>query len=304
MALNLSKWLRFKLLFPALAYLPRGIGYRIADLIGRRDACRHLTQRAVKLGMEELYPDLRTDRARGDEYLLRHFQMLARDTLDCFLMPRFTAKNTAGLIKVRNIEILSAARSAGRGVIMIISHYGRFFMLGPGLKFAGEEFGMLTTMIDERHPTYDAVDRWYMAKKLHNTQIFSGGTWITTADDPRKVYRCLKAGEIILFALDGNETISNNRISFPFAGGTISLPEGLVRIAAATGCKLVYAASQDQAWGVEITIHPLPDEPTEALAAAVALLERDMRMTPWHWWLWAGLGSFWRTGNEATDGKN
>jgi lauroyl/myristoyl acyltransferase len=177
---------------------------------------------------------------------------------------------------------------------MIISHFGRFFMLGPGLKFAGLEFGMLTTMADERHPSYDTIDRWYVSTKLYNTQLFSRGTWITTGDDIRRVYRCLQGGEIMLIALDGNETNNPARMEYPFCKGTLSLPGGIVRIAEKTGAKMVYASTIDNGVGVTITLSALPDTPQEAMQAAVALLEQDMCNGPWHWWQLAVSEAFWR----------
>lgn len=295
----MKKWLRFRVLFPFLATLPWSVGYRFADIVGRFDALRHSSRMVIEQGLKSFFPKLVNNEKLLKDILRQHFQMLARDTLDCFYMPRFTAENTGSLIKVKNISILSQAREAGCGVIMIISHYGRFFMLGPGLKFAGEEFAMLTTMVDDRHPSYDAVDRWYIAKKLQHTQMFSKGTWITTADDTRKIYRCLKGGEILLIAMDGNETTSRNRAVFPFAGGTLSLPEGIIRIASATGAKLVYAATREKGEGVEISLYPLPDDSEAALRGAVRILEQDLSLNPWQWWQWGGLDAFWKPGNAS-----
>lgn len=298
---HLLKWLRHKVLFPAIARLPRAVGYRLADLIGRLDATRHSTRPAVAQGMLAVFPALAHDPLRLQTLLLNYYQMMARDMLDCFRMPGFTPAKVAGQIRVHSVETLIAAKAAGRGVIMIISHFGRFFMLGPGLKFAGVEFGMFTTVVDERHPSYDAIDRWYIATKLHNTQLFSRGTWVTTGDDGRRLYRSLQAGEIMLFALDGSESTSNSRVEFPFCGGTLSLPEGLVRVAARTGAKLVYAAAVDSGVGVDITIHALPDDPVAGLGAAVQLLEQDFLAAPWQWWLWAALAFFWRPTADAAE---
>jgi lauroyl/myristoyl acyltransferase len=230
--------------------------------------------------------------------------MLARDTLDCFLMPRFTAENCQRFIRIHNLELLKKAREPGRGVIMIISHFGRFFMLGPGLFFAGINFAMLTTVVDERHPTYDAIDRWYMSTKLRNTQFFSGGSWITTADDPRKIYRTLRNGEILLIALDGNETNSSERFEQPFLGGTLSLPGSIIRIAKATGARLVYAVTKDSncGYGVEISFHELPCQPEDALALSISRLEADLHDTPYQWWLWPGVFSIWRPNSSVPVG--
>lgn len=287
------KWLRFKLLFPLLACLPRPLGYRLADLVGLCDAKLNPLRQGVEQGIGALMPELASSRSVLIEQCQKHYQMLARDTLDCYLMPRFTSENTCHLFKVSNAEILNRAKAAGKGVIMIITHYDRFFMLGPGLNFAGIEFAMLTTVVDERHPSYDKIDRWYMAKKLRNTQMFSRGTWITTADDPRKVYRSLRSEEIVLIAMDGNETNSTNRVTFPFLGGALSLPDGIRRIAARTGAKLVYAAIHSRAEIVEIRLHALSDNPHAALLQSVKLFEQDIIQNPSHWWLWNCAQTIW-----------
>ncbi len=299
---NKTKWLRHKLLFPFLATLPSSVAYRLANLIGKRDAKNDVSRQPLIDGMTQLFPEQAQKTAWLETQICRHFQMMARDMLDCFRMPKFTREKNSEELRVNNVEKLIEARDSGRGVIMIISHFSRFFMLGPGLKFSGVQFGMLTTMVDDSHPYYDAVDRWYISTKLHNTQMFSRGSWITTADDPRKIFRALKSGEIILIALDGNETSSPKRLSFPFCGGELSLPEGIVRIAEKTGARLIYAGTSDRGRGVDITLHSLPDNPHEALRTAVGILEQELQKNPWQWWLWPGLKPLWLPGTNKTDG--
>lgn len=288
----LLKKIRLRILFPAMAWLPERIAYALANLIGLYDwRFKHPERRVIENAMHSIP-------AFGDKDIKscsrRYYQMMACDMLDCFRMPGFTPGNTSNLIRVNNAEALTTAKAAGKGVIMIISHFGRFFMLGPGLKLHGLEFGMLTTIVDESNQHYDDIGRWYINTKLRNTQIFSRGTWTTTGDDPRRIYRALKEGEIMLIALDGNASNSKSRVAFPFLGGTLSLPEGIVRIAAKTGAKLVYAATVDHGHGVEINIYNLPDDPLEAMRSAVEIMERDIMAYPWHWWQWIGLGALWQ----------
>lgn len=284
------------MLFPVIAWLPEKIAYALASLIGLYDwRFKHAERFAIESAIHSV-PVFRDKDVTL--WSRRYYQMMARDTLDCFRMPNFTPGNTNNLIRVNNAEVLATAKSAGKGVIMIISHFGRFFMLGPGLKLSGLEFGMLTTVVDERNPYYDHIGRWYINTKLRNTQAFSRGTWTTTGDDPRRIYRALKEGEIILIALDGIESNSNSRISFPFLGGILSLPEGIVRIAAKTGAKLVYAATVEHGHGVEINIYDLPDNPQEAMGVAVGIFERDIIANPWHWWQWLALGALWQKEKE------
>lgn len=289
----LAKWLRYRVAFPLLSVLPRSLGYRIVARIGNWDENHDVNRNAIASGLIRVFPYLTQQPDYLKILLQHHYRMMARDTLDCFLMPRFTPSNAANMIRVEHAEVLSEAQAVGKGVIMVISHYGRFFMLGPGIKFAGMEFGMLTTVVDERHPSYDPVDRWYIATKLHNTQLFSRETWVTTADDPRALYRSLKAGKIMLVAMDGTETSSPNRTNLPFLGGTLSIPQGILRVATKTGARLVFASVKEEGYGVKISLHALPDEPMSALVEAARLLECDVIAYPWQWWQWAATGALW-----------
>jgi lauroyl/myristoyl acyltransferase len=105
----------------------------------------------------------------------------------------------------------------------------------------------------------------------------------------------------MLIALDGNETSSRTRYEFPFCGGTLSLPEGIVRVAKRTGAKLVYAAAVDHGDTVEIKLSPLPDDPLAALGEAVRHLEENLLANPAQWWQWAGVGALWSPAPPADD---
>lgn len=295
------KVVRYRCFFPLLAALPASVGYRSASLVGYCDALLHPLRHQVRHTMAQMLPELATNDALLRCQARRYWQMLARDTLDGFRMPGFNQRNICKRIEVHGIETLARASAEGRGVILVISHFGRFFMLAPGLGLAGYPFATLTTVVDERHPSYDATDRWHIATKLRHALHFSAGDWIATADDPRRIYRCLRQGQTVLIALDGNETNSHQRLEFPFLAGTLSLPESIVRIARATNARLVYAVTRDnfQGTGVRIDLQDLPDDPHQALAAAVQQLESDVRQTPWQWWLWPAATALWRVGQPS-----
>jgi len=302
-----DKEFRLGRLFPFLGRLPRAIGYRLATRLGMADArfrrgamAQELT--AVDAGMARLLPELAADPQRRAQAVAAYGALMARDKVDCFYMPRFEHEGCGNLIRLAGAEHLAAARDMGRGVILVISHFGRFFMLGPGLGLNGFPFAMLTTMVDERNRGYDAVELAYMKAKMANTLRYSQGEWVTTADDFRRVFRLLRDGRILLMAMDGLETNSDQKLQVPFFGGTLQLPAGIVRIAERSGAKLVYAAVRDVAHdcGVTIGIHPLPDDPAQALAESVTILERDVRATPWHWWQWPLLPMMWRADPPPT----
>lgn len=296
-----DKRFRLQRLYPLIARLPSGLAYWLATQIGHADAkfrrgVMSDELRVVADNVQKLLPDRAG--ARLDACLDAYACTMSRDKLDCFFMPRFGKEKPGEFIKVEGLEHLDQAKANGTGVVLIISHFGRFFMLGPALGLNGHPFGMLTTVVDERHPSYDPVDRWYMQHKLANTQMFSRDDWITTLDSHRRIFRTLGEGKVLLMALDGGETNSEKYVQFPFMGGTLTLPGGIVRVATATAAKLVYAAVYENAddFGVTVRIYPLPDAPLVAMAKAVEILEEDLKEMPWQWWMWPSLDHLWKAG--------
>lgn len=301
-----SKAFRLRHLFPFLARLPRALAYGIATRIGRYDAGnRHGYMyndlQAIEARILEVLPDQGSHQESGQVGICACASMMARDMLDCFYMPKLLVEPPGPFINVSGLEYLSDAYSAGRGVIMIISHFGRFYMLGPALGLNGFPFSMLTTRVDASNPCFDEIDLEYVRAKLANTQIFSGQDWITTGHPPRKIHRLLGEGKIMLVALDGFDTNSSTRLEFSFLQGTLSLPASIARIASATGARLVYVATSDNLEnpGVSVRIHPLPDDPNRAMALAVSILERDIKERPWQWWMWPAMPAIWKKNRPA-----
>lgn len=288
-----SSWWRYKLVFPALSVLPRALGYRLADGIGRWDALVDPHRGAVAAGMTKVFPMLAQDPARLGQYLIRYHQFRARDVLDCFTMPRLTAENAENFLRVNNLDLLENARSCGKGVILGLPHFGRYFMLGPALRFRGQGFGLLSTDLGDDNPHYDPIELEYVRAKLKNGHDFCRGTWVTTEGDQRRFCRALQAGETMLIAFDGLETNSQSRLTFPFLGGTLALPGGVVRIMSKTGAKMVYVSVAEQGYELEMTVHTLPDDPLQSLAAAVKLFERDVAERPWLWFQWTAIAALW-----------
>ncbi len=289
------KWMRLQVLFPFLALLPMRWSYYFAAQIGRYDAGKDASRCALEQGLLKVYPNLGNDRKHLDRLVLRYFQMMAKDTLDCLLFPRFTATTIGDLIHIVNLDVLTRARNAGKGVILIVGHFGRTFMLMPGLGLSDHEVGFLYTAVDEKNPSIDPTELKYLRTKLQNGRLFSNSTWVTTYDNPRKIYRALHSGEIFTIAFDGTETSSKLRLEFEFLGGTLSLPKSILRVAAKTGAKLVFATAFDKEMGVEIILQPLPDEPYAAMCEAVRLLEQDVITYPWQWRLWSGIDMLWHS---------
>jgi lauroyl/myristoyl acyltransferase len=292
--MKIQFWLRkmrLKLVFPLLALLPSRMGYALASLIGYWDwkfinkTERHEVE--AELQKIPVFPH-----EKLHDFSRRYCLMMARDTLDCFRMPRLTAQNTKDYFKVNGLEHLVAAEKKGKGVLLLVPHYGRYFMLGPALRFLGHGFGVYTTAITET-TVPDANWRAYLLEKLKNGFMFCGGEWITSDDSPLKIYANLKAGRSILLAFDGVESTSDKKMARPFLGGTVRFATGSLRFAKRTGAAMLYVSVKECKAGLQFEMTPLPEDPEFALQAAVSYLEKDLIEMPWHWWLWRALPRVW-----------
>ena len=285
------KKFRMRVVFPVLALLPSKLSYALATFIGFLDwKYLNTTERMEVAQQMQQIPVF--DAALIEAYSKRFCQLMARDTLDSYRMPRMTASNTGHQFEVLGLEHLVAAEKKGKGVLLLVPHYGRYFMLGPALRFLGHGFGVFTTAITEATAP-DENWRTYLTQKLKNGFMFCRGEWITSDDSPMRIYACLKAGNSLLMAFDGVESTSDKKLLLPFLGGTAQLATGSLRIAKRTGAAMIYVSVKEHAAGLKFELTALSEDPELALPEAAALLEKDIEEMPWHWWLWRALPRVW-----------
>ncbi len=289
--LVLLRKFRFEVLFPVIALLPRAIAYAIASAIGYMDWKFLNNNQRNELEIELAKIPMFKDRSLS-LISLRYSQLMARDTLDCYRMPKLNAELESRFLEVTGIEHLVAAEKMGRGVLLLVPHYGRYFMLGPALRFQGHGFGVYTTAINET-TVPDEVWRKYLLRKLKNGFNYCGGEWITSDDSPMRIYSTLKAGNNLLLAFDGVESESDKKLSYPFLGGLVQLASGSLRVANRTKAAMIYVSVKENHKKLCFELKLLPADPELAIQTAVENLEQDIVEMPWHWWLWRALPRIW-----------
>jgi KDO2-lipid IV(A) lauroyltransferase len=297
------KWLRYHALFRPLGRLPSPLGYRLADIVGRVDRRRQAAaSAAVRQGLREAFPAL--DEARVERCVNEHFTMLARELTDAFKMRHLSVAAGQRLARPAPgaLDVLRAARAGGRGVIIAMGHYGRVNMLLLGLALAGERLGMLTMVSDQRNPQLDAVDRPYIDAKIRALLAFTGGPWVTLADDLRRLYDALHAGQTLVILLDAYlPEHPERKLTAPFLGGTLRVSRGIERLARKTGASVLYGCARERGVGVEAELRPLrPRQDSGWLGAAIAELENDIIAAPGRWWQWGLLSALWERSTSQT----
>jgi len=305
------------LLWPVLAILPRRLGYALADryagLLWASDF--HLRPWRVtqwRAALSRCFPGQALSAI--DDLGRAHARMICRDTLDTYRLsqshqkqvPHDVGQRSGDFSDYRLVgrEFLDQAAARGQGVILVIAHFDRFFALAPGLGRQGYPFAMLTTPIDRRNPEYaDRHVHGYWTEKMRKTTAQSLGQWVTTQDSIRAVHRLLAEGKTVLVAFDGNESVGP-RVGFDFFQTQLALPQGLMRILAASGAAAVYGSVHtdcEKSHRVEIRIRPLPQQPDQVMACAIRYLQEDLRVSPWAWWQWRSLSALEQIGKAASD---
>jgi KDO2-lipid IV(A) lauroyltransferase len=290
-----QRWFRYFVVFRGLSWLPERAAYRLANCVGDFDRRRQSGHaEAVAAGLRLAFPT-QSDALIAD-LVQANFRMLAREVLDVFYLSRRSASDLGKVFFPSGFEVLERAGQERRGTIIAMAHYGRPIMLSTALGLAGFRVGMLSQAVDERNPDLDAVEQSYLQFKMRHTVAQAGGPWITTRDNLRSLYEALAQGEILIIMLDVAEPDPAKCFEAPFLGGTLAVPNGILRIAQKTGARLVYGVARDRDRAVAAELRPLPEAPDAALTAAIRHLEGDVLAAPWQWWQWYHLKHVWRPG--------
>ncbi len=265
------------------------VGYRLAAAVGRRDrGCEPALAGAMRHGMGMVGIDA------GGGMLDRFFSMRAREVLDAWWIRRLAPEQGPRLIALRGERWLSDREAGGGGTVLVMAHYGRPNLLALGLALRGHRLGMLTVDLDDPALALDPRERAFLRFKVLGLHARIGGAWVTVNQGLKGLYRRVAAGETVIILLDAFASRFRLPLAYPFLGGRLHLPAGILRIARRTGARLLYGVVKEREWRVDVELRPLPGEPEAAMAQAVAELERDVRERPWEWWQWPLMEQIWR----------
>lgn len=294
----MGKFFRYRLLFPALAYLPLAVAYGLAAVVGVFDLwTNRSTRRAVIAGVRLLWPQLSL--WKSIKFAVGYFVTQAWECLDAYVMMRGKA---GGLVRVQGIETLQQAQAEGKGVILIMAHFGRVGLHGLGLALAGFRLGMLTQAIDGGQ--FVESERVYIRRKAETLHAYMRGCWISLDGRLRDLYRELEKGETIIILLDAYAPgWKKHAVQLPFLGGYLALPNGILRLAKRTGARLVYGWTEPEGFRVCGFLTGLPEEPDLAFQQAVRHLEHTVQRWPWLWWLWPIVGTIWHRQQAINGGS-
>lgn len=266
--------------------LARHWGWMLAQVV-------RLRRTYVLDALARCFPE-KTDRERRALYA----EMCRHQATNLMELMRFAGGKDAelgGLLDVRGEEIVQAALSRGKGVLILIAHFGNYDLMGL---YASKLFGYPLTIITKtlKDAKLNAL-WWEMRRKAGVTEIPAHKAY-------RPCVRALQQNGLVGFMLDQNRP-NPQGVYVDFFGKLASTTPGLAFMSAQTGAPVVPVFMRRTPEGrhvleVRPILEPPPDRKEETLlaftAACTKIIEEEVRRFPAQW-LW--LHKRWKSRPEG-----
>jgi Kdo2-lipid IVA lauroyltransferase/acyltransferase len=212
---------------------------------------------------------------------------MRHQALNLMELMRFAGGRDAELaerVEVHGEEHVKAALARGKGVLILIAHFGNFDLLGL---YASKLFRYPLTIITKtlRHEGINEL-WWELRRKAGVNEVAAHNAY-------RPCVRALRKNELVGFMLDQNRP-SNQGVFVDFFGRKASTTPGLAFMSAQTGAPVVPVFMHRTREGrhvleVRAPLEPPPDREEATLLAHTAaytkIIEEEVRRHPAQW-LW------------------
>lgn len=274
---RLAQWLT--------ARVPRWLGYRAAALGGEayfwlnpRHSHKAVENYAVILADDERAPRVRLMARRS-------FRNYAKSLFDFFRQASIDPDLFEQDAEIANFDYVDAGLARGRGVIVIVPHFGNWDLAGGLMAARGYPLAALADTFSP--PEVDALVRATRDRLgLGSIPLDSGSM--------RRILGMLRKNQVVAFLADGPQR--EGGVAVTFFGQTAWLPSGPARFALRSGATLLLGyvgrrpGNMTFFGGFEppITVTPTGDERADIQAltqAWVTVLEGILRQHPDQWYM-------------------
>ncbi|MEO5361070.1 MAG: lysophospholipid acyltransferase family protein [Nitrospirota bacterium] len=143
------------------------------------------------------------------------------------------SKETIGrIVTFEGFENLSESVAKGKGTIILLSHFGSFFMILPALAFKGYPVSQIVGPSPYRNKIQKMILR---ARHNENTKL--PVNFIFSEHGLRPVFSALKNNELIAMALDGRA--GDIWVDVRFFNRTAHFSRGILKLAIQTGASIL-----------------------------------------------------------------
>lgn len=220
------------------------------------------------------------------------FREMGRNVVDVARLPRVTAENVDGLVRVDGLSHLESAYGVGKGVVAVSAHLGNFELMGAYLAFKGFAVTVVAS------PLYDAR----LDALLLENRVRSGLEVVPRDRATSAVLRALRKGHVVGLLVD--QDTRGAGIAVPFFGHPARTPTGPAVLADRAGAPIVPMAIHRLPDDTHlVTVRPpirpagrTPEDVEKTTRAYTGELERFIRKAPAQW-VW--MHDRWKASKEA-----
>jgi len=240
-------------------------------------------RRSVTLdNLQKAFPQM--DRHSLEETAQEAFRNVGISLLELLWMPRIGASEVHQIVKLENVELLQAAKAAGKGALILTAHFGNWELI-PMAVFTATAFPLTVVVKSQSNRLID--------KKITERRTRFGSKIVPMEFAVREVLRTLQKGDIVIIAAD--QSAARESIAVNFFGRMVPTFAGPAVFSLKTGAPILMGLVTRLENGTyslrftEVRRDDLKEYSEEAVAELtrrhVAMAESMIRTRPGQW-LW------------------
>ncbi len=259
--------------------VPRRLALRIAAWLGLVAAHIAPSRHAVRENLRHVLES--TEVAADLESLVRSvFRTQAQNYADLMAIPRMSPDGIRQLVDMGEAAEYIREHEDGRGLVVVTAHFGNLDVVAQVIGLRGSNAAAVVEHLEPES----------LFELVCSLRGFHGLKLMPVGGDPRRLYRTLQDGGILLLA--GDRGVSGG-VSRRFFGASTRLPDGYARLVRKTNARIGIAASYRHPDGSFSVRGHLLDEPdpglgreefvAELMSRVVGEIEKLIAKDPGQW---------------------
>lgn len=185
---------------------------------------------SIRKGIAETFSEF--DENKIDYVLKNSFKNHFKRQVETFFFGALSKDRVNNLVHASGIEHIDSALSKGKGVILLLSHFGSFLLPLPFLGFRGYKVNQITGR--QRHSSLIAERIWAWRKKEADRLPVK---FIQSDRFLRPCYEALQRNELVAIAFDGRDGSKWSEVDF--LGRKVRFSTGPFELARRTGATII-----------------------------------------------------------------
>ena len=303
----------YGVILPLMARLPLTWAYRLAEWRGAFNARRARDWAELSVGFpyvgercaaafREVFPD--ASEAAINSLVVQRYQTVAREELEGLLAIRGRLDEIQ--MDLAPIRDTLSRRAAGRGLVVVMSHFDNLFLGLVGIARCGVPTYLMTSDVVQDARVHPTVRQFFADKYRCYVGHMAGGEFLPTSSSARETfYAVLRNGGIVVVISETPASLEKDKGTWvSWMGKRRKMADSAVRMAMDTGSQLVAMRNRQVkpgciAWQWSDLVNPEDFQQYGALVARAmtyapifAFLEAGIKAEPGRWWAAHLLGDF------------